>query len=270
MNQKLVCVNDMPGVGKIALAAMIPILSAKGIDVSTLPTALVSNTLDYGKFEILDTTDYMEKTIEVWKQLNFKFNALSTGFMVSEKQVDLVEKLIETQEDLLVVVDPIFGDEGHLYHGMDLSNVKMMSRLAKNADVLLPNYTEACFLTNQPIKNDLKEDEARKLINACCELGSKSVVITSAKVNGNDCVIGYDHLKDEYFTINFELVNIRFPGTGDIFSAVLIADLLNTMDLKNATQHAMNVVRDIILENKENKDKYLGVCLERYIAEGKL
>ena len=57
--KKICCVNDMPGVGKIALSAMMPILSAKGIDVASLPTALVSNTLDFGKFDILDTTDYM-------------------------------------------------------------------------------------------------------------------------------------------------------------------------------------------------------------------
>ena len=64
--KKICCVNDMPGVGKIALSAMIPILSAKGIDVTSLPTALVSNTLDFGKFDILDTTDYMDKTVDIW------------------------------------------------------------------------------------------------------------------------------------------------------------------------------------------------------------
>ena len=72
--KKVCCVNDMPGIGKIALSAMIPILSAKGLDVSSLPTALVSNTLDFGKFEILDTTDYMEKTVDVWNELDFHFD----------------------------------------------------------------------------------------------------------------------------------------------------------------------------------------------------
>ena len=118
--KKLCCVNDMPGVGKIALSAMIPILSAKGIDVASLPTALVSNTLDFGKFDILDTTDYMNKTVDIWHDLGFRFDCISTGFMVSPKQIEIVEKLIHHQnkEELLVVVDPIMGDEGRLYNGM--------------------------------------------------------------------------------------------------------------------------------------------------------
>ncbi|MBQ9839929.1 MAG: phosphomethylpyrimidine kinase, partial [Oscillospiraceae bacterium] len=105
--QKICCVNDMPGVGKIALSAMIPILSAKGIDVASLPTALVSNTLDFGKFDILDTTDYMEKTVDIWNELGFRFDCISTGFMVNPRQIDIVEKLINNQakENLLVVVD---------------------------------------------------------------------------------------------------------------------------------------------------------------------
>ena len=155
MNKKICCVNDMPGVGKIALAAMIPILSAKGISVTCLPTALVSNTLDFGKFEILDTSDYMDKTIDVWKELGFTFDCISTGFMVNPQQVRLVEKLIHNQkkENLLVVVDPIMGDEGHLYNGMSEENVKIMRELSAHADILLPNFTEACYLTSHFYKN---------------------------------------------------------------------------------------------------------------------
>ena len=74
MSKRICCVNDMPGVGKIALSAMIPILSAKGIDTTCLPTALVSNTLDFGKFEILDTSDYMEKSVDIWHELGFNFD----------------------------------------------------------------------------------------------------------------------------------------------------------------------------------------------------
>ena len=84
--KKICCVNDMPGVGKIALSAMIPILSARGIDVASLPTALVSNTLDFGRFDILDTTEYMEKTVDIWQALGFRFDCIATGFMVSPSE----------------------------------------------------------------------------------------------------------------------------------------------------------------------------------------
>ena len=271
--KKICCVNDMPGVGKIALSAMIPILSAKGIDVTSLPTALVSNTLDFGKFDILDTTDYMGRTVDVWHDLGFRFDCISTGFMVNPKQIDIIEKLINNQakDKLLVVVDPIMGDEGKLYNGMTENNVAIMRRLSAYADILIPNFTEACFLTNYFYEEcTLTKKQAEDLLTEVRKLGAKSVVITSASVEGKNCVIGFDSIKDEIFKIDFELIDVRFPGTGDIFSAVLICDVLNGEGLKEATGHAMQVVREIIKDNLDKKEKFFGVDIERYISEGKL
>lgn len=271
--KRICCINDMPGVGKIALGAMIPILSAKGINIASLPTALVSNTLDFGKFDILDTTDYMEKTVDIWNDLGFRFDCISTGFMVNPKQIDIIEKLINHQnkENLLVVVDPIMGDEGKLYNGMTDNNVSIMRRLSAYADILVPNFTEACFLTNYFCKSEsMNAEQADELLKRCRALGAKSVVITSASMEGQDCVIGYDHIKDEAFKIDFELIDVRFPGTGDIFSAVLISDVMNGASLYDATAHAMQVVKDIILDNLDKKEKFFGVDIEKYISEGKL
>lgn len=271
--KKICCVNDLPGVGKVALSAMIPILSAQGLSVVSLPTALVSNTLDFGKFEILDTTEYMDHTIDVWHELGFKFDCISTGFMVNPKQIDLVKKLISNQnkDELLVVVDPIMGDEGKLYNGMSETNVEIMRGLAAFADVIIPNMTEACYLTKQFLQeNTLSQAQAEELIWACRKLGSKSVVITSAKIGTKNCVIGYDNTTDENFCLEFEHLDIRFPGTGDIFSAVLVADILNEKSLKDATRHAMDTVYQIIVDNKDKEEKFFGADIERFIMEGKL
>lgn len=271
MNKSICCVNDLAGVGKIALSVMIPILSKKGYSVSTLPTALVSNTLDYGKFEILDTSDYMKKTIGIWHDLDFQFDCITTGFMANPKQVETVKELIMNQNDPLVLVDPIMGDEGKLYPGVEESIVQIMRQLAGLADILVPNFTEACFLCEFSFeKNTLTLKEAEKLVRKCRELGCKSVVITSANVQNHPCVIGYDHKKDDFFMINFEWIDVRFPGTGDIFSAILVSDVLNDKNLHDATLHAMNVVTALIKENFENLDKYRGVEIERFISEGKL
>lgn len=271
--KKICCVNDMAGVGKIALSAMIPFLSVNGIDVASLPTALVSNTLDFGKFDILDTTDYMERTVDVWHALGFGFDCISTGFMVNPRQIEIVEHLINDQGEVkpLVVVDPIMGDEGKLYNGMTNENVKIMRRLASYADILIPNFTEACFLADRFYKDGvLPVEETESFIGYLRELGASSVVVTSAYVDGKNCVIGYDSVRDEYFKIDFDLIDVRFPGTGDIFSAVLIADMLGNSSLKDATSHAMRVVRDIISDNLGKKEKFFGVDIERYISEGKI
>lgn len=272
-SKKICCVNDMPGVGKIALSAMIPFLSVNGIEVASLPTALVSNTLDFGKFDILDTTEYMERTVDIWNSLGFKFDCISTGFMVNPKQIDIIEKLIKNQnkEKLLVVVDPIMGDEGKLYNGITEFNVQIMRKLSSYADILIPNYTEACYLVDGLCaKKELTIEEANDLVKQLRNLGAKSVVITSSFVDGKNCVIGYDHTKDNFFTIEFDLVDVRFPGTGDIFSSILISDVLNGKYLEDATKHAMQVTRDIILDNLYKDEKFFGVDIERYICEEKL
>ncbi|MFR6184372.1 MAG: bifunctional hydroxymethylpyrimidine kinase/phosphomethylpyrimidine kinase [Lawsonibacter sp.] len=141
-------INDMPGYGKVALAAMLPILSNMGHSVYNLPTALVSNTLDYGTFSILDTTDYMVKAIAAWKKLGFSFDCITTGFLASAEQVDIIRDFIASQkkEGLLVMTDPIMGDDGKLYNGVTEETVENMRRLIGVADVIVPNLTEAEFL----------------------------------------------------------------------------------------------------------------------------
>ena len=116
----------------------------------------------------------------------------------------------------------------------------------------------------------LSQCESDELIERVRQLGCKSVVITSASVEGENCVIGYDHTKDEKFKIGFELIDVRFPGTGDIFSAVLVSDVLNGECLYTATQHAMETVSNIIIDNLDKNEKFYGVDIERYISEGKL
>ena len=181
-SKNILLINDLPGYGKVALSAMLPILSKMGYSLYNLPTALVSNTLDYGKFEILDTTSYMENTIKVWNELEFQFDCISTGFILSSKQVDIITNYIKSQNNpnLLVVVDPIMGDDGKLYNGITQETVSHMKELSSYADILIPNYTEAAFIADLfTDKPSLTKTEVNILIDKLISQGSKSVVITS-------------------------------------------------------------------------------------------
>ena len=145
---KLLLINDLAGYGKVALSAMIPILSHMQYEVCSLPTALVSNTLDYGKFEILETTSYMKNTLQVWDELGFQFDAVSTGFIVSRPQTELVRDFCRAQKvkGTRIFTDPIMGDEGKLYNGVGEETVALMRELIATADYIVPNYTEAAYL----------------------------------------------------------------------------------------------------------------------------
>lgn len=265
MGKQILLVNDLPGYGKVALAAMMPVLSHMGHYTYHLPTALVSNTLDYGKFALQDTTDFMENTLQVWQALGFSFDAISTGFIVSEKQADMVASYCEKQraKGTQIFVDPIMGDEGHLYNGLSDETVRSMRKLIACADYMVPNYTEAALLTGTDYKEEgTDESDMKKLLDSLHEISGGSVVVTSAKVDGKDVVAGYDAGKKSYFFAPFELVPVRFPGTGDIFSSIFMGKVLHGFSMEEATYCAMKAVRTMILKNVDNQDTFKGIPVE--------
>ncbi|MGI6222386.1 MAG: pyridoxamine kinase [Prevotella sp.] len=266
--KQILLINDMAGYGKVATAAMLPILSYFGLPTYNLPTALVSNTLDYGKFNILDTTDYIKGVFPVWKQLGFHFDAIATGFIASEKQADIVSKYCMEQHKIgtTIFVDPIMGDEGKLYNGVTPNTINSMKEMLTVADLCYPNFTEACYLTDAEYHAEgVNSSEARQLVDKLRGIGSKSVLITSIPVDGQPSVVGYNVLDNEYFRLCYQEIPVHFPGTGDIFSAILIGHLLNGDLLKDATRKAMDGVYTLIDRNKNNEDKNRGIPLEQYL-----
>lgn len=267
---KILLINDMCGYGKVATAAMLPILSYMGNSVYNLPTALVSNTLDYGKFNILETTDYITGVFPVWRELGFSFDAIATGFIASERQAGIVADYCreEAAKGIRIFVDPIMGDEGKLYNGVTPSTINSMREMVSVAHLIFPNYTEACYLTDTPYNNKgIAREEAFALVDKLRELGSLSVLITSTLVDGQHCVIGYNHEDEEYFLLPYEEVPVHFPGTGDIFSAIVDGHLLNGDSLQQSAQIAIDTLHKWIEANKENKDKNRGIPLERHLGD---
>ena len=264
MAKSVLLVHDMTGYGKVALAAIMPVLSHMGHQIYTLPTAIVSNTLDYGQFEIHEMTDYMRNTLAVWQNLGFTFDAVSTGFIVSEEQAALVSQLCReyASKGCTVFVDPVMGDEGKLYNGVTDATVGHMRAMASVADYLIPNYTEAAYLTGMPILDDLTRQQADDLVDALRDLGAKSVLVTSARVDGSFCVVGYDHIQDERFLLPFEMIPVFFSGTGDLFAAIFTGKVLDGVPLQQAVQYAMDAIRVMILRNRENEDHYVGIPIE--------
>ncbi|MDO5713238.1 MAG: pyridoxamine kinase [Tissierellia bacterium] len=264
MDKKILLVNDIPGYGKVATQAMLPILSHMGYRVFNLPTALISNTLDYGKFEILDTTTYMKHTIELWKELGFTFDCVCTGFLVSDEQGKLLAEFL-SKEKGLKVVDPIMGDNGSLYNGVSEKRIDTMKRLCKHSDILIPNGTEASFLSNLYVGDTYHtEEQCYKIIEELLLLGAKSIVITSTKDGtGNHFIRGYDGINKEYFHVPFKHIPVRFPGTGDMFSAVMVGEVLKGRSLKDSVKIAARTLGQWIEENKDNKDKFQGIPVEQ-------
>ena len=267
--KQILLINDLAGYGKVATAAMLPILSYFGLPTYNLPTALVSNTLDYGKFNIMDTTDYIQGVFPVWAELGFSFDAIATGFIASERQAQIVARYCREQAEkgTIIFVDPIMGDEGKLYNGVTPAAIQSMRQMVAVANLIFPNLTEACYLTDTPYSEaGVSWSEARALVDKLRDIGAQSVLITSTRVDGQTSVVGYNHMTGEYFLLPYEEIPVHFPGTGDTFSAILIGHLLNGEPLKPSTRKAMDALYRLIDLNKDNEDKNRGIPLEQYLS----
>lgn len=278
MGKRIVLFNDLPGYGKVALAAMVPLFSRMGHFPYQVPTAVVSNTLDFGKFRIQDMTDYMRDTIKVWDELGFDPDCICTGFVLSEEQVELIGDYIRSRKPRideiqnvdngrLVMVDPIMADGGKLYNGIGMERVAAMRKLVSYSDVMVPNMTEAGFLTGIcPGRERASAAELRELVDGLHKLSGKSVVITSAQDSETDehLVCGYDHKSGQYFRVPFIFLPVRVAGSGDIFSTVMTGKLLNGESLEAAVREAVRVLTALIRENQSHLDEYKGILVERY------
>ena len=278
MGKRIVLFNDLPGYGKVALAAMVPLFSRMGHFPYQVPTAVVSNTLDFGKFRIQDMTDYMRDTIKVWDELGFDPDCICTGFVLSEEQVELIGDYIRSRKPRmdeiqnvdngrLVMVDPIMADGGKLYNGIGMERVAAMRKLVSYSDVMVPNMTEAGFLTGIcPGRERASAAELRELIDGLHKLSGKSVVITSVQDSETEehLVCGYDHKSGQYFRVPFTFLPVRVAGSGDIFSTVMTGKLLNGESLEAAVREAVRVLTALIRENQSHLDEYKGILVERY------
>ena len=257
--ESLLLVNDVCGYGRVSTFAMLPVLAHYGLHPYVLPTALVSNTLDYGTSEILDTSDFMKRTIRKWDELGFKFNCISTGFINSGEQASIIIDLIEAQDSPLVFVDPIMADDGRLYPDMYKGAIESNRKLASKATVIMPNFTEALMISGLFFdgRTFLTKDEYKLVIDKICELGPKNIVIKSCI--DNDAIsfnLVYDTRTNSITKLEYEYIPTPFIGTGDIFASVLISEYLCGKSLIEAVRISSNFVCDVIKANNTNEDRF--------------
>ncbi|MCF0199003.1 MAG: bifunctional hydroxymethylpyrimidine kinase/phosphomethylpyrimidine kinase, partial [Bacteroidaceae bacterium] len=158
----------------------------------------------------------------------------------------------------IIVVDPIMADNGRLYSGIGADTVDRLRRMVSLADIALPNYTEACYLTETEFHSaGLQAGETRPLVDRMLAMGAKSVLVTSCRVGEQPCVIGFDAEQQQYMQIPYREVPVFFSGTGDIFSARLIATLLRGRSLQAAAVITMEKLSALIdtYQYEENKNE---------------
>lgn len=249
--------GDITGRSRVAVRMLTSVLEDRGIEVLALPTALISNTLNLGRHEALDTTDYLLDSLRTWKTLGLAWDAVHIGYITGAEQAQALCAVAdgERQQGRLVVLDPILGDNGRRYNSVSDDQMEGMKLLAAHADLITPNLTEAALLAGVPYEAALTGGENERLLDALSGHGERSALITSARGrDGGHAMIGWDAQTQEAFEIPYAPLPVSRGGTGDLFSAVLLQLLLVRMSLADAAQFAGYAVEG---ELRKEKSRYL-------------
>ncbi len=272
--KKILLINDMPGYGRVALSAMLPVLAREKYEIFCLPTVLLSNTLNYGKCARFDTTEYMKEALQTWRELGFEFDVVATGFIANDCQTEFIAEYLREQSDkgALVVADPIMADNGKLYNSITEHRIDLMRAIIAVADVIVPNITEACFLTGANYSEEgYLENDAYKIAKSLHALGAGSVLITSVPLNENGnatkAVIGYETGTEHCFKLPYKEIPVKVNGTGDIFSAIIISEILAGKGLEEAAIKATDGLGRLISDNLEILSSYNGLPIEACIEK---
>lgn len=271
--QRVAAIHDISGFGKCSMTVVLPILSAAGIEVVCMPTAVLStHTGGFEGFTYRDLTEDLPAITEHWKSLDLHFSSIYSGFLGSPEQVDIVSNFMDTfnSDNTLVYVDPVMADEGELYSVFDDHMVDKMRELCEKADLLLPNITEACFLLKQPYQHGpYTRDYIEKLVRGLSDMGPEKAVLTGVYFDneklGAAC---YDRAEDKVEYAFSEKVPGQFHGTGDIFGSFCLAALLNGKSLLDSTQFAVDLTTECILRTVAREtNRREGVDFEGVLPE---
>lgn len=267
--KRALTIQDISCVGKCSLTVALPIISAFGVETSVIPTAVLSTHTAFKNFTFCDLTDEIEKISDAWQKENISFDAIYTGYLGSSKQIGIISELFKTfkTKNNFILVDPVMGDNGKLYSGFDQTFADEMALLCKNADVIVPNLTEASFMLHTPyIASGYDEEYIKDLLKKLCELGVKTAVLTGVSPKGKENLLGvyaFNSETDEYFSYYREKLPESFHGTGDVFASSLCGALITSNDLYSALKTAVDFTVLSIQKTVENKShNWYGVDFE--------
>lgn len=262
--KKVLTIQDISCVGQCSLTVALPIISACGMETCILPSAVLStHTGGFNGWTFRDLTDDIPAIQKHWQKENIKFDAIYTGYLGSTKQIAYVKDILKTMgnDGCVSVIDPAMADNGKLYVGFDAEYVAAMKTLCAKAEILLPNITEACFLTDTEYKTEYDRAYIDLLLEKLVAIGAKTVVLTGVSyeadktgvvVYENGCYSYYEHCK----------IAGGCHGTGDVYASAFVGALMNGKSTFDAARIAADYTVECIQNTQDDASHWYGVKFE--------
>ena len=265
--KKIAVINDFSGFGRCSIAVALPIISTLKIQCCPLPTSIFSNHTGFDSFFFDDYTDKMPLYINEWKKLGLQLDGITSGFLGSKKQIEIVTQFFKdfkTKENI-IIVDPVMGDYGKIYATYTKEMCEEMKELVQYADIITPNITELCILTDTPYQEKWKISELEKMTEELAEKGPEKIVVTGIVQKEFIANFCYEKGKSPKI-LRCHRVGTQRSGTGDVFSSIIAADAVNQVPFDKSVKKASNFIKKCILKSIEMDIPVTdGVCFEELL-----
>ena len=245
--KKVLAIHDLSCIGRCSLSVIMPIISSMGIQVCPLPTAILST--HFGGFSAVCMSDFSSHIANFsahWQREGVVFDSIYSGFLASAAQIEIVSNLFDefAANHPLVLVDPVMGDNGKLYSLYTEQMQNQIKQLVCKADIITPNYTEACFLLGQEFQPVVDRPELlESWLSELADMGPSRVVVTGVPLPDQSVAnLSYDKHSKQFGYNTSKLVPAHYPGTGDVFASVLLGTLLRGASLATAVERAGSFV----------------------------
>jgi pyridoxine kinase len=268
-HQKVLTTQDIACVGQCSLTVALPIISACGLETCVLPSAVLStHTAGFTGFTFRDLTEDMPAIKDHWRKENIRFRAIYTGYLGSIAQIGYVKDIFATSADdkCVKIVDPAMADNGKLYSIFDMDYVEAMKGLCAVADYVVPNITEASFLTGMEYKTEYDRGYIDALLNGLTALGCPNVILTGVSyAPGKTGVVVYENGSYAYY--EHELLSNSCHGTGDIYASAFVGALMRGKSAYDAAAIAANYTMECIRCTASLDNHWYGAAFEPVLGK---
>lgn len=270
MNYKrILTIQDISCVGQCSLTTALPILSACGHETAILPSAVLStHTAGFSGYTFRDLSDDMPNIMAHWQKEGIDFDAIYTGYLGSEKQIDYVTDIFENtlKRSGKIFVDPAMADNGKLYPGFDENYAKAMKRLCKKADYIIPNLTEACLLTDTEYKESYDKEYIDNIIEKLQNECSNNIILTGISYRKNKTGIEVvENGERSYYEHDF-LPN-SCHGTGDIYSSAFVGAMLKGKSALCSAKIAADYTCECMKATDDGSNHWYGAKFELCLGQ---
>lgn len=264
--KRILTIQDISCVGQCSMTVALPILSACGHETCILPTALLStHTGGFGKPSVIHLDTGLEAMWQHWKENGIAFDAILVGYLGSTAAIEMTEKILEEllAPEGISIVDPAMADHGKLYSGFDLEYAQAMERLCRQADIILPNITEAAMFAGMEYRQEFEEAYIHELLN---RMDHSCVILTGVGYREGETGAAI-YSKGNLAYYSHPKVGKSFHGTGDMFAACFTGALMQEKTLAESVKIAADFVYRAIENTCTEPAHWYGVKFETALPD---